>query len=491
MNVLVSSNRWLLAVTTCLFFFMIAFRAVSAERNSSQNSPQSPTTQPNTSHITPNWLEPVGLNLATLTGLLPESTLRDAVLVWVPGSGTVKYDSGVVNGNNIEVTVRYNLTNKDEVWCLGEAPQLDHTGTVQPSATMRIFSNGNDVTNRVQSSFNYVLGGLVQPTGSSLTYVSRYPVTTAPVNFSADGSIIVPANRGCKFTIDAPLPNLKAVFTMAKQDKISITQRYHHINTNIHSYIGVGAAGNLAPLQTQMREIYEDRHDQIVQWRNLTSEQKELIESSDYVFVKFPTSSHDMYGGTGDAYGTYRFAFNTSYYEWLSVDHVSAKLLPRLGHWRDADTQSNQQFLDYFHGMWNHGNNEFENFDAIKSAELILPPHMDYQPCMSAGNCSRDVLQEIYDHTYTAEVFFYNIERVRDSGLEEVPLLSVGNGFTGRTALADTQSQALHSMNYSIYLPVIQKPAIAIPVGCVGGCGWFDEEGQMLDFVAPETWVFP
>ncbi len=473
---------------------LLVLLAVLIGVSSAENATQDQT------RIAPDWLEPMGLNLATLTGLIPESDLHDAVLVWIPGSGTVKYDSGVVSGDNIAVTVNYNITNKREVWCLGESPQLDHTGTVQPPATMRVYSNGTDVTSRIQSTFEYVQAGQIQPDAGANTPISRYPKVNGTVQFS-NGSIVVPANRGCKFMLDAALPNVTAVFTMPRQDKISITKVYHHVNTNVHSYIGVGAAGNLAGLQSQMGSTYPFRHDPIVNWFDLTAAQKAAINSSDYVFIKSPTSSHDMYGGTGDSHGTYRFAFNTSSYEWTSTDHVSAALLPRLGHWRDADTQGNQQFLDYFQAVYPHGANIYENFDSIKSAELFLPPGMSYQPCMTAGNCSSAVLQQVYNHTYRAEAIFYRVERIQGGDLEQVPLLAVGKGYAGRAATAtadDTASETQlprENLANEVYIPIIftapAPPPPDNPAACPGSCGWFDEYGQMLDFVPPSSWTFP
>ena len=449
-----------------------------------------------TTTAAPDWLEPQGLNLVTLTGLLPESTLRDTVVVWIPGSGTVVYDSGVVNGGNIEVTVRYDLTNSSEVWCPAEPPQLDHSGTVLPPSTMRVFAGGADITSQIGSGYQYTVAGQIQPSGGAFTQFSRYPRLSGVTQVNSNGEIIVPANRGCKFSLGGSHDNVTATFTMPFQDNIAVTEVYRHVDNGVRSYIGIGNVGDLSGLRRQMLD-FGTRHHTIVDWFSLSTAQKSAIAQSDYVLLKYPPSSHDPYGGTGDAYGTYRFAFNTGLYEWLSVDHVSAKLLPRLGHWRDADTQSGQQFLDYFQALYPHGANIFENFDGLKSAELILPPGIPYQSCMTAGNCPQSLLQTIFNHTYTAEAFFYRIERINNGGLEQVPLLSVGPTYSrsAEVGVDSAEPLLLNRLAGQVFLPLLEAPPAPPPPdnpsACPGGCGWFDQHGQMLDFVAPPSWNFP
>lgn len=458
-------------------------------------------TQPTQTQRAPDWLEPMGINLGTLTGLIPEAELRDAVLVWLPGNGIVTYGSGIVDGANIHVTANYDLANAREVWCMADPPQLDHSSTVQPPSTMRVYSNGNDVTNRVQNSYDIFLAGQNQPQAGSDEPL-RYPETTATVQRANDGSIIVPANRGCTFTLNAALPNVTAVFTMPRQDNISITKVYQHVS-NVHSYIGPGNAGSLTGLSNQMSARYPNRHDPIVNWFDLTDAQKAAIDSSDYFFAKIPPVSYDMYGGDAAGFGLYRVALNTSFPpEYLSVGHITSKLLPRLGHWRTEPQQQGQQFLDYFQAMYPHGATIYENFDAIKTIETFLPPGLDYQPCMTAGNCSASVLQAVYNHTYRVDTYFYKVERLKDGGLEQVPLLSAGPTYNGRAVTLNetentttTAAPDVSQLNTLVYLPFLVKPVGPPPPdnpsACPGSCGWFDEHGQMLDFVPPPSWNPP
>jgi hypothetical protein len=453
-----------------------------------------------TSQQPPAWLEPQGLNLATLTGLLPESHLADTMISWIPGFGTVEYVSGVTDGPEIEVTVRYDLKNRNEVWCLAEPPQFDHSGTVQPPSTMRVYSNGSEITSKIMPAYTYNIAGQTQPNGGALTFGSRYANTTATAQFATDGALIVPANRGCVFKLDKAYPNVTAKVRMAAQTNISITEVFRY-EKNIHSYIGPGATGSLASLQSQMSAKYARRHEAILTWFDLSDAEKAAILASDYLLVKFPAVGYDPYRNGGESYGTYRIAFNTSFYEWLSLDHVSAKLIPRLGHWRDADTQQGQPYLEFFQALWQHGNNIYENFDAVKSAELILPPGIAYQPCMTNGGCSDALLTQIFNHTYKAEVYFYKVERVKDGGLVQVPLKSVGNTYSpSATAQSDVSASeqpftAPFLADHFVYLPLILKadppPPPDNPNVCPAGCGWFDEYGQMLDFVPPVSWPVP
>ncbi|MGL4650988.1 MAG: hypothetical protein ACRC1H_16385, partial [Caldilineaceae bacterium] len=184
-------------------------------------------------------------------------------------------------------------------------------------------------------------------------------------------------------------------------------------------------------------------------------------------------------------------------------------MLPLTGQWQDAD-QSGGAFLNY----WRESN-------RLASPEYFLPPGIPYNACMANGGCPATLLDQIYNHTYPVEVFYYKVERVDNGPLTRIVLRQRGKGgsavleSTGGTADAAPWglSQAPRvdapdaleasapeatilpplatpapdsASGRRVHLPIIKRSLVAEdepdqPDGCP--CGWFDSTGRMYDFI--------
>ena len=446
------------------------------------------TTDPSAQLRPPAWLEPKGINVVDVVGLVPESHLRDIVIDYITGTGITVYKSGSRSGGQVTVNVAYLPENREEVHCLGKPAELDEHANVSPPGTMRIFDNGADVTHRV-TELRYWPGELAQPirpsNGTGATY-NRYRELTINAQFDSTGALIVPANMGC--TIELSGSKLTAQFKLDSQNLISVT----HLNTvhadDVVSFIGEGAAGGIGPFRQQMYNKFGVQY-----WSRKVAD--DIPADADYFLVKFKWKNVEDFGHHHDqeAFGTYRTMSSDlgGGHRYVSVDHTNSMLLPVKGHWLDLDRSPGNRFLTYF-----------DDFNRITTPEYFTPPGINFRSCMLTGNCPDSFLQQVYDVNYDMHIYFYKIERIGD-GLVQVPLRAVGPSWNARTAeptlnepivvnaVPEQQSEPVVidrvQMPYSIFLPTLQTQ-VELPdddpsAGCP--CGWFDEYGRMLDFVAP------
>ncbi len=462
------------------------------QANASTRPEQDATVQP------PAWLEPRGLGIVDLVGLVPESHLVDTIISSRVGSGIVRYVSGNRDGGTVTINVRIEprYWSDGNSWaslfgCLGKPAIDDEWPVAAPPASMRVYANGNEVTSQIGGTYDYVPAGQHQPDNDGTgwwRYEFRWGQRTT---FNDDGSVAVPANMGCHYNIPRRLTNMTATFVIETTNYLTV-ETVGSESFTFHSYIGTGNAGHLGALNSQMEGRYGTRHDKF---------DLAVPATADYMLVKFPPTPVDPYMGQPDinialpSSGTYRVngSDNT-----LSVDHVSSMGLPLYGHWQDAD-QSGGQYLRFFSSP-----------HRVASPEYFVPTGVAYNACMVSGNCSNELLDQIYRAEMTMTVYYYRVARVQE-GLERFPLRQVGPDWQANvanqavTAVADQRSeqplldqrseQSLldqrseqPSLDQRIYLPLLftaPAPPAELPDGDATGCpcGWFDGNGRMLDFI--------
>ena len=427
---------------------------------------------------TADWLEPRGINVVDLVGLVPEDHLKNAILVYETGRGLLQYESGQRTGDtvviNTRVTPRYfsdSGVTFSQFSCLGQPGVYDQWPSPTPASRLRVYDPaGAEITQNAVAVIP-IASGQIQPNNGTTGYLRYVEKGASSAQFATDGSIILPANQGCKVIIRGQYNNFRAQFTVNPPPQIIVTPLGSQ-SFNFKSYIGVGASGNLASLNSQMQGRFGTRHDKF----DLTPP-----AGSEYVLVNYPPTPIDPYAGP-DAVtyslagsGTYRFerSGNT-----LSVDHLNTMGLPLYGHWQDVD-QSGGDYLNFF-----------SDTSRISAPEYFLPPGIPYNACMTNGGCPDSLLDQINNTSATMSVHYYKVDRLVD-GLTRVPLKQVGDSWRpGRALVAASDAQV--ALDSQLYLPILfrnaqQQPPPNLPPDDASGCpcGWFTADGRMVDYIRP------
>lgn len=423
-----------------------------------------------------SWLEPRGINVADLVGLVPEEHLRNAIINY-GGEGLAQYISGQRNGSTVTIEARMIprfAATFTIVPCLGKAAQLDEWPSPSPAATVRLFNGGTDVTRQVALLF-FGPAGLILPRYNS-SAVRRYgDFSQAQVEFTGDGALVLPANMGCSIYLNGRYLNLTARFAFSDVPQIAVSPLGSETFL-FQSYMGPGASGVFQALNAQMLDRYGMRHSKF---------QLNIPAGAEYILVKYPPTPIDPYAGS-DAIkyglagsGSYRLARSRS--PSLSVDHTNTMAIPLHGQWIDADLSAGSVFLPFF-----------ADSTTLAAPEYFLPAGIPYNSCMTYGGCSNALLDQIYNKTMEANVYYYKIERIA-RGLQRIPLRQVGpTGGPGdwTTSTAEVFGAPSRSLRtggqYLAFLPLIslQLPPDD-PTGCP--CGWFDKYGRMVDFIPPRS----
>jgi hypothetical protein len=477
---------WRRLVALLIVVGVLATPATPAQAQSGSNGAVNPAVD--AAATAQSWLEPRGLSVVDLVGLVPEEHLRDTIISWRVGSGFLQYVSGQRTGNTVTVNVkifpRYwtDGTNFAAVFnCLGKTALSDEWVSAVGPSQMRVYENGVDITRQVDASFDYVPAGQHLPLNGGVNQWRYAAVYDQKPSFTTDGAINVPANMGCEYTTGGKRTNLTATFVVESTNYLTVDVLGSQDFT-FRSYVGEGNAGHFASLNSQMNGRFGDRHDKF---------QLTLPNGADYLLVKYPPTPVDPYMGFPEinadqpASGSYRLVASGNT---LSVDHVHSMAMPLYGQWQDAD-QSGGNYLKFF-----------SNAGRIAVPEYFVPAGIAYHPCMRNGGCAGDLLDRIYNATMTMSVYYYRVGRIAD-GLNRVPLRLVGPSWKPGAVAATVDVAALgadqenatasaetRKRNEQVYLPYV---SVAVPPpairddgdrnGCP--CGWFDSLGRMLDYV--------
>lgn len=433
------------------------------------------------------WLEPQGINIVDLVGEVPEAYLKGATIASATGYGVVTYESGARNGDVVTVTARaatrfndHGDWNATVFGCLGQPPYSDQMGSVSPATTLRAFEQGRDVTREIQW-MRYVPAGKRQPTVNPRQSEGgagyRYSETQSLLStFTSDGQLVLPANMGCSFIIPSKnYPVLTLVFT-ARTPQVVDVQVLSSQKIAFKSYLGPGHAGHLGSLRDQLYGAgYPNRADNFA---------IHPPAGADYFFVNYPTMPADPYTETlanpmdnvgRPSSGTYRAVIGPG----LSVDHVNTMGLPLRGHWQDID-QADGSWLRYCTDSW-----------SLASPEYFLPPGVAYDPCMTHGGCSRELLSRVYDTPASMQVVYLRVSHIANA-LERLPVQMVGSGYRGQAAAelaASAATSPAAAKPYRTFLPSANRTVPTAPPedtsGCSqnGGCGWFTADGRMVDYI--------
>lgn len=475
------------ALFTLLLALLLSLTALPAPAAIAQESdtPAAPTA--------PDWLEPRGLHVADLVGLVPEEALRGTVLNYASGTGIAEYVSGSRVGNRVTITARitpryfeYEGRVYAKIGCLGQIAGFDQWPAASPAGSMRLLRGGKDITAGLLQ-FLVVPAGQVQPQDNATIY-PRYGYVEQPVSHGANG-VKFPANMGCVYTAAGRLSDLTGVFTFDVARNI-VVKTLGSATFAAQSYIGVGPTGVLSLLQSQMSRRYGSRHDKF---------SLSVPTGTDYVLVNFPPTPIDPYDSEDPinfglpGSGTYRLISDSG---GLSVDHVNTMGITINGQWEDADN-SGGDFLTHFR----------KNV-RLAAPEYFLPPGVPYNSCMTNGGCPDSVLEQVYSATYDLAIYFLRVDRTADSGLTRIPLRQVGKtwnpGLLAAAAPRIDPDEAIVQMilrgqatpqetprtaedDGIVYLPIItnprppEPPPVDDPTGCP--CGWFDANGRMFDYI--------
>lgn len=484
---------WLCFFCLCVVLVGVASLTGAPARSSAQGMdvPPDSTAGAERAAEAVKWLEPRGLNIVDMVGVVPEEHLVGGIVNYETGTGVMEYISGTRVGNvvtvHVKVTPRYG-PGFTKMGCLSQHAAWDQWLSTTAAAKVNIFSAGHDITNQV-SHLAYTPAGYVQPnTGPReyLRYAKPAATYTAPAN-----SISIPANNGCTIVIYGHHEDLTATFRVEVAQVVNIIPLGHE-QFMAKSYVGAGEAGLLGALAGQMSR-YGDRHQRLPMT---------IPAGTDYVLVKFGTTDFDPYAAlSNDANyglagsGTYRLEGNA-----LSVDHVSMIGLPLGGTWRDLDQSGGRDWLVYI--PWPN---------ELGAPEYFLPPGFPFDPCMTRGDCSLDLLESLYNYSYPVEVYYYRVDRIPGAPLVRIPLRSVGGEWQPDAVIAAEGGGTVSSIMpppaptvsapSPVFLPGIsmsvpeataQATATSVPTpvptapppddmtGCP--CGWFTTDGRMVDF---------
>lgn len=424
----------------------------------------------------PAWLEPRGLSVVDLVGLVPESQLQDSILVFTGGAGILQYQSGSRNGNQVivrtRVTPRYvnPLLPQTTLNCLGKRALFDEWPVPVPASLARIYAGGVDVTHQVIAVWYYQTGPFL-PTRNASDGAGRYKEfeVQGPATFAQDGALHVPANMGCTIFLAGSYTDLEAQFEFQVANQLAVTSLGSE-TFSFGAYVGIGTAGVLDPLQEQMRDRFVERHDKFI---------LNPPRDAEFVWVKFPPTPVSPYSGSDPANiqlpssGTYRLANGPKD---LSVDHTVSMGLPFRNQWLDADLKhenlpTDGQYLPLL-----------ARIDTLSSPEYFVPTGIAYDPCMTQGDCPVTLLDQIFAAQMEMTVYYFAIERTA-SPFDRVPLRQVGPEWEPG-ASAGTVEQGVKPVTAvipsQVFVPLITAAPNDISAGCP--CGWFTTDGRMLDF---------
>lgn len=425
---------------------------------------------------TPAWIEPRGIGIVDLIGVVPDEHLQDSVVLFHPGTVMAIYESGSRTGNTVTLTVRYVANPLNLFSCPISISRRDNWPTVVPAGTVRLFSNGVDITTQVNPAYFLYPAHQTRPSENATAF-ERYPRVRANTVFNSRGEIETPANMGCYYYLPQSVSDLRATFTFETPQYIEATHLGSDSGT-FRSYIGPGAAGFLDSLRRQMQSRFGDRHDDI----NINPP-----DGTEFILFNYPPTPVDPYGDVNErnaGAGTYRIRRPNGK---LSVDHFGTMGIPLYGQFQDADQSSGRDFLPFF----NDG-------VRVSSPEYFVPEGIAYDSCMSNGGCSGALLDQIHGVVMSATVHYYRVERISD-GLTQIPLRQVGPSWSPlRVNAARVSAARLNAASRNmgweqgrlVFLPFVDRaetpPSLNLPADDPTNCpcGWFDADYRMVDFVA-------
>ena len=224
-----------------LFFAAIWIAGVSSQPLWAQTETE-PASAVQSTIPQPAWLEPRGVNVADLVGVLPEEHLRGSIISYATGVGFLQYEWGVRTGDEVliraKVLPHYGPGENGAytaMGCLGQPAYFDQMPSTAPASRMRLFTGTEEIT-RLVNYLAYTPAGLMQPAfgvGAHERYARGQSTWVSP----GDAPLSIPANKGCFIAIPGIQTNLYAEFQMTAPQKI-VAQHMQTRTCTAHSYIG-------------------------------------------------------------------------------------------------------------------------------------------------------------------------------------------------------------------------------------------------------------
>jgi len=434
----------------------------------------------------PAWLEPRGLSVVDLVGLVPDDLLAGTILSYGDGEGIVVYDAGRLDGESLVITTTIYPRTVTVPWlpraemaqfgCLSQAPHFDHMGSVVGASTLRLFDdNGEDITHKIVFLTVTSMNLSLPVAGSAEPF--RYPQAhygsgrPNPLPLDAEG-LHLPASSGCAIGLpEGGYDVLTGVFRLVAGPRSEV-QQLSRQQATFQTYIGPGAAGIFQPLLDQLLARFGLRHERIV---------LNVPPGADFVLVKYPPMPGDPYTDYGQAAqpnagrpssGTYRLSDQTPA---LSSDLVFSAGWSLGRAWQDADQVPGSTYLPAFGPLF-----------ELAPPEYVLPASLAYDPCFAEGNCPDELLQQIYDAQMSLEIAFLRVVHPDTEGLR-VPLRLAGPAWV--SSVRDTSLPAHGTFSETIsttlvFMPLVMAESQGSPPE--PPAGWFDAAGRLLDlFPAP------
>ncbi len=436
----------------------------------------------------PSWLEPRGLSVIELVGLVPDIYLQGTILSYRDGEGIVVYDSGTREANKVTVTttiyprVDYpSWADPDPVTmfgCLGQAPAFDHMGTVVPESYLRVYDAGDVERTADIILLRVTAMGTQQPQANS-GQPQRYPqydLSGAGLQIEADG-LGIPTNGGCLILIpEANYYPMRGEFTLyfepAVQASVVGSQQ-----ASFRTYIGPGNVGIFQPLMTQMTARYGTRHGRI---------DLNIPAGANYFLLKYPPmigdATTDTHLGAPNhnrarySSGTYRLGEAIE----LATDLTASAAFPLNAAWREADQAGPTQFLPLM-----------TSATKLAPLEYVLPgadTTVIFDDCFIHGECQSAKLQEIHGALMGLEIIYLSVS-IPETGVEPTLLQLAGTAWSPSAqatlspspldapAAAGTSPAA--QLNNHVYLPLVYRARTCSQYPC----GWFDSLGRMLGYL--------
>ncbi len=409
----------------------------------------------------PAWIEPHALNVTDLAGQVPDWVLRDHIIAYSGGGGLAQFVSSEWQGDKLRITVRLNTRRSlnggrwiTTLALLGQRAMYDHMGSAAPESWLRLYDGATELTRQIV--WGYILDpSLAIPLASASAY-ERYPRRT---EFSfpeeAEGRRI-PANYGGEIVLYEDYPVLTGVFTVRPGNRPQVTYVGQQEAT-FQSYIGPGWVGAFQPLMEQLRCHYADRHPRI---------RLNIPAGANYILFVYPPMPFDVYDGTRHNLlrpiaGTVRLAPDEGM---LSQDLSHGGAFPLQVAWQDAD-QSGGPYLSLLPPI-----------DRITPPEYVVPAGIAYQPCFLSGDCSGDILQQIYEAVMPLRIVYLRVQPSYEDTLA-LPLRVADDTWAG--LLIGTSWNAT---GRTLFLPLLRgfRPRPERPLG------FFDTaSGRMVGYLAP------
>ena len=439
----------------------------------------------------PEWLEPRGLSIGELVGLVPDEYLQGTILAYNGASGIAVYEAGSRVGSSVVVTTTIYSRFFTPSWvprmtrftCLGQIPVLDIMGSVVPESMLRIYdSTGHERTSEIKDMFVSKMGTL-QPWFGSGEF-DRYPMDhygaggQIPLQIGPDG-LVIPPNSGCHIQLHgAHYYPLTGVFTF-NFDPLIRASVLGTQQASFQSYIGPGDVGLFQPLMNQLEGRYDWRHGRIP---------LQAPVGANYLIVKYPPMPADPYTDQADGiYDNLHRLTSGSYRQVGEGDALTAGVqfsagLPLDVAWLVSDWVPGSKFLPLV-----------ERPRVLAPLEYIVPAGVAYDDCFRHGNCPASILQQIYNAEMNMEIIYISVSLVAAEG-QWASLRMAGPAWSpsvGDSTNAAWQAQVIPdtvaetsvgfgetgTMSWKMFFPFVSK-AVHPPIDCP--CGLFDSLGRML-----------